>query len=126
MSEKKYKLLLVDDSPTVHEMLKEAFAGSAFEIVGDAFNGAQGVELYENLKPDLVFMDIVMPQMTGLDALKAIMEKHPEAKVVMLTSMRGKDEVFTAKKYGAKNYILKPFQNEKVVEVALRTCSAAS
>lgn len=126
MSEKKYKLLLVDDSPTVHEMLKEAFEGSSFEIVGDAFNGAQGVELYENLRPDLVFMDIVMPQMTGLDALKAIMEKHPEAKVVMLTSMRGKEEVFTAKKYGAKNYILKPFQNEKVVEIALRTCSAAS
>lgn len=122
--ENKYRVLLVDDSPSMHSMLQEALGAGPFEVVGDAYNGAQGVELFESLKPDLVVMDIVMPQMTGLEALKAIMDKHPEAKVVMLTSMRGKEDVLTAKKHGAKNYVLKPFQPDKLVEILQRVCAA--
>lgn len=122
--EKKYRILLVDDSPSMHSMLQEALAAGPFQVVGDAYNGAQGVDLFESLKPDLVVMDIVMPQMTGLEALKIIMEKHPDARVVMLTSMRGKDDVLTAKKFGAKNYVLKPFQPDKLLEILLRICAA--
>jgi len=124
MTEPRYKLLIVDDSPSMHAMLKEALAPSPFDIVGDAFNGAQGVDLYESQRPDIVLMDIVMPQMTGIEALTQIMDKHPEARIVMLTSMRGKEDVLTCKKHGAKNYVLKPFQGDKLIETLLRVCAA--
>lgn len=124
MTDLRYRLLVVDDSPSMHAMIKEALASSPFEIVGDAFHGAQGVELFESLRPDIVLMDIVMPQMTGIEALKSITEKHPDARVVILTSMRGKEDVLACKKHGAKNYVLKPFQGDKLIEILLRVCAA--
>ncbi len=121
MSEK-FRLLIVDDSPSIQTMVREALAGSPFEIVGAANNGQEGVDYYESLKPDIVLMDIVMPQMTGVEALKVIVEKDPQARVVMLTSMRGREDVLTCKKYGAKNYVLKPFDGQKLIEILLRVC----
>ncbi|MBC8522122.1 MAG: response regulator [Methanomicrobia archaeon] len=110
------KVLIVDDAAFMRMMLKNILGANGHEIVGEAADGAQSLEKYAQLKPDLVTMDIVMPQLDGIEATREIMTSHPEARIVMCTAVGQQAKVLEAMKAGAKGYIVKPFQAPKVVE----------
>jgi len=112
------RVLVVDDAMFMRAMLKKVLTEAGFEIAGEAENGQIAVERYKELKPDLVMMDITMPEMDGLAALKEIMKVDSGAKVVMCTALGQERNVAEALKIGAKDYIIKPFREDKVVEVA--------
>jgi two-component system chemotaxis response regulator CheY len=96
--------------------LKNILTQNGFEVVGEAANGLESVELYKSLKPDVVTMDITMPEMDGLAALKEIRAHDPGANVVMCTAMGQKNMVVDAIQAGAKDFIVKPFQPDRVLE----------
>jgi two-component system chemotaxis response regulator CheY len=110
------RILITDDALFMRVTLKNILTQNGFEVVGEASNGREAVELYEQLKPDVVFMDITMPEMDGLAALKAIRAKDSNAYVVMCTAMGQKQIVLEAIQHGAKDFIVKPFQPERIVE----------
>ncbi|MET1123830.1 MAG: response regulator [Archaeoglobaceae archaeon] len=110
------RVLVVDDTAFMRKLLKNILFSAGFDIVGEAENGKQAVELYRKLKPDIVTMDIVMPEMNGIEALKEIKKIDPNAKVVMCTAVGQEQMVKAAIKLGARGYIVKPFQAAKVVE----------
>lgn len=110
------KVLIVDDAAFMRKLLKNILFSGGFDIVGEAENGKQAVELYKKLRPDIVTMDIVMPEMNGIEALKEIKKIDPSAKVVMCTAVGQEQMVKAAIKFGAKGYIVKPFQAPKVIE----------
>ena len=110
------KILVVDDAAFMRMMLKNILNANGHEVIGEAADGLQSMEQYEQLKPDLVTMDIVMPQMNGIDATKMIVQSYPEAKVIMCTAVGQQAKVLEAMKAGAKGYIVKPFQAPKVLD----------
>ena len=110
------KVLIVDDAAFMRKLLKNILFSGGFDIVGEAENGKQAVELYKKLRPDIVTMDIIMPEMNGIEALKEIKKIDPNAKVIMCTAVGQEQMVKTAIKFGAKGYIVKPFQAPKVIE----------
>uniref|UniRef100_A0A7C3YBQ0 Response regulator n=1 Tax=Geoglobus ahangari TaxID=113653 RepID=A0A7C3YBQ0_9EURY len=110
------RVLIVDDAAFMRKLLKNILFSGGFDIAGEAENGKQAVELYKKLRPDIVTMDIIMPEMNGIEALKEIKKIDPNAKVVMCTAVGQEQMVKTAIKFGAKGYIVKPFQAPKVIE----------
>jgi two-component system chemotaxis response regulator CheY len=104
--------------------LKNILENNGFEVVGEAANGVESVNLYKRLKPDLVTMDITMPEMDGLTALKEIRAMDPTATVVMCTAMGQKTLVVEAIQAGAKDFIVKPFQPERVIEAMSKLLAA--
>ncbi len=110
------RILITDDALFMRVTLKNILTQNGFEIVGEATNGVESVELYKSLKPDVVTMDITMPEMDGISALKEIRAFDPEANVVMCTAMGQKNMVVEAIQSGAKDFIVKPFQPERVLE----------
>lgn len=116
----KKRILLVDDASVSKLMLRKILAGGAFEIVGEASNGLEAIQKYEQLKPDLVTMDISMPDMDGYEALVAIRKIDPNAKIIMCSSLGYKIRVLEAIKAGAVNFIVKPFEGPKVLEIINR------
>jgi len=116
-------VLVVDDAMFMRTMLKRLLTEAGFEVAGEAENGQMAVERYQELKPDVVMMDITMPKMDGLEALKEIMKIDPEAKVVMCTALGQERTVMEAVQTGAKDYIIKPFKADNVLEV-LKKASA--
>lgn len=110
------RILVVDDTMFMRTLLKNILFSGSHDIVGEAEDGEDAVEKYRSLKPDLVTMDVVMPKMNGIEALKAIMASDPNAKVVMCTAVGQEQMVKLAIKTGAKGYIVKPFQAPKVLE----------
>ncbi len=110
------RILITDDALFMRVTLKNILVQNGFEVVGEAQNGAEAIKLYGDLKPDLVTMDITMPEMDGLTALKAIRANDPQARVVMVTAMGQKSMVVEALQNGAKDFIVKPFQADRVVE----------
>ncbi|MGQ9656400.1 MAG: response regulator [Fimbriimonadales bacterium] len=110
------RIMITDDALFMRVTLKNILTQNGLEVVAEASNGREAVELYEQHKPDLVFMDITMPEMDGLEALKAIRAKDPSAKVVMCTAMGQKQIVVEAIQAGAKDFIVKPFQPERIME----------
>ena len=111
-----HRVLLVDDAAFMRMMLKNILVGSGYEIAGEAENGRQAVELFKSLKPDLVIMDIIMPEMGGIDAVREIVKANPSAKVLMCSSMGQQSLVVEAIQAGAKDFIVKPFQPSNVIE----------
>ena len=113
------KFLLVDDSKVAAQQLGNIIKDvEGWEVVGTAGNGAEAIKLYAELKPDVVCMDIVMPVMDGLQALRTLLSRDPEAKVVVISSVGGVgDKVVEALKFGAKSVVSKPFEPEQVKEV---------
>lgn len=111
------KVLLVDDSAFMRNLLKKLIAEAGGEVVGEGENGQDGIAKFESLNPDVVFMDIMMPVMNGLDALKAIMSKNSSAKVVMCTSVGQEKVVAEAVEAGASDFIVKPFTKDDVTAV---------
>lgn len=112
------RVLLCDDAQVIRVMLSRILAEGGFTIVGEAANGEQAVNLYRQLKPDLVFMDITMPEMNGIQAVRTIKKEDPQARIVMCSAMGQKTHVLEAVEAGAKNFIIKPFESQKVLEVA--------
>ncbi|WP_099222083.1 response regulator [Listeria costaricensis] len=110
------KLLIVDDAMFMRTMIKNIVKDSQFEVVAEAENGLEAVKKYEEYKPDIVTLDITMPEMDGLSALNEIMQKDPSAKVIMCSAMGQQGMVVDAIKKGAKDFIVKPFQAERVLE----------
>lgn len=109
------RILLVDDSPIIHSLLRRTLESHDYEVCGDAKNGREGVEMYQSLKPDLVFMDITMPIMDGLEAAKQIKNIDLQAKIIMLSAM-GDDEIMgQAKDIGIDIFLKKPFDDYKII-----------
>lgn len=109
------KILIVDDAAFMRMMLKDILTKAGHEIVAEAGNGNEAAEKYIEFHPDLVTMDITMPGCDGLEGLSKIMEANSNAKVVMCSAMGQQAMVLDAVKRGAKDFIVKPFQAEKVV-----------
>jgi two-component system chemotaxis response regulator CheY len=110
------KVLIVDDAVVMRMMIKNILSKSGFEVVGEAENGLQAVEKYKALQPDIVTMDMVMPDMDGISAVRAIVSEFPNAKIIMCTSMGQQALVVEAIQAGAKDFIVKPFQPSNVLE----------
>ncbi|HEY4565820.1 response regulator [Planococcaceae bacterium Storch 2/2-2] len=110
------KILIVDDAAFMRMMIKDILEKNGFEVVGEAENGAQAVEKYFELSPDLVTMDITMPEMDGITALKEIKAKDAGATVIMCSAMGQQAMVIDAIQAGAKDFIVKPFQADRVIE----------
>ncbi|MCX7884386.1 MAG: response regulator [Caloramator sp.] len=110
------KVLIVDDAAFMRMMLKDILTKNGFEVVGEAPNGLKGVEMYKAEKPDVVTMDITMPEMDGIEAVKQIKAIDPNAKIIMCSAMGQQAMVMEAIKSGARDFIVKPFQPERVLE----------
>ena len=108
-------ILIVDDSRTMRKMLAGALTGQGYEIAGNAGNGVEALELLKTVKPDLITLDITMPEMDGLEALTKIKELYPDQKVLMVSAAGQKEKVLSALKAGAIDFIQKPFEQEVVV-----------
>lgn len=109
-------ILLVDDAAIMRMMLQEILEDAGHKIVGEAENGQEGFEKYKELKPDIVLMDITMPTVDGIKSVQMIKEFDKDAKIIMCSSMGQKELVLKAIKLGAKDFIIKPFQDKRVVE----------
>lgn len=110
------RILIVDDSRTSRNVLKGILESAGYEVVGEAVNGEEGYLKYNELKPDLVTMDITMPAMDGLEALKLI-KRDENAKVVMITAAGQKEKMMEALKYGASEFLTKPFEDAEVIKI---------
>jgi two-component system chemotaxis response regulator CheY len=111
------KILVVDDAVFMRSMIRDIFARGPFVIAGEAENGMEAVRLFRELRPDLTTMDIVMPQMDGITALREIMRIDPTAKVVMCSALGQEALIAEAIEAGARDFIVKPFQPARVLKV---------
>ena len=109
-------ILICDDAAFMRMMIKDILTKNGYNVVGEAENGAKGIEKYNELKPDLVLMDITMPEMDGIQALKKIKASDPNASVVMCSAMGQQAMVIESIQSGAKDFIVKPFQADRVLE----------
>jgi two-component system, chemotaxis family, chemotaxis protein CheY len=113
-------VLICDDAIFMRTMLKDILQQSGFQVVGEAQTGAEAVTRFRDLRPDLVTMDIVMPDMGGIDAVRAIVRDHPEAKILMCSAMGQQALVIEAIQAGARDFVVKPFQPSRVLEAVQR------
>ena len=109
-------ILICDDAAFMRMMIQDILTKNGYNVVGEAENGAKGVEKYNELKPDLVLMDITMPEMDGIAALKGIKASDPGASVIMCSAMGQQAMVIESIQAGAKDFIVKPFQADRVLE----------
>ena len=109
-------ILICDDAAFMRMMIKDILTKNGYTVVGEAENGAKAVEKYAELKPDLVLMDITMPEMDGIQALKKIKEADPSATVIMCSAMGQQAMVIESIQSGAKDFMVKPFQADRVLE----------
>ena len=109
-------ILIVDDAAFMRMMIKDILTKNGYNVVGEAENGAKAFEKYNELKPDLVLMDITMPEVDGIAALKKIKGADPNAMIIMCSAMGQQAMVIEAIQSGAKDFIVKPFQPERVLE----------
>lgn len=109
------KILIVDDAVFMRMKLKDILTKNGYEVVGEAQNGQEAFEKYQATNPDVVTMDIIMPDVDGLEALKMIRAHDPNAKVIMCSAMGQQGMVMDAIKSGAKDFIVKPFDTDRVI-----------
>lgn len=117
------KVLIVDDSSFLRNSLKKILEDSGYEVIGMAENGLEAISKYKELKPDLITLDIIMPQMNGMESLKLLRSVDPNVCVIMVSSMSSEQSVLDCVEAGAKNYILKPFEEKRVIEVIQKVLS---
>lgn len=115
------RILIVDDAAFMRMMIRDILSKNGYEVVGEAQDGAQAVEKYKELRPDLTTMDITMPEMDGISALKEIKKIDGNAKVIMCSAMGQQAMVIDAIQAGAKDFIVKPFQADRVIEAIKKT-----
>jgi two-component system, chemotaxis family, chemotaxis protein CheY len=116
-----HKILIVDDAAFMRMMIKDILNKNGYEVVAEAADGVQAVDRYKEFQPDLVTMDITMPEMDGITALKEIRKLNPNAKVIMCSAMGQQAMVIDAIQAGAKDFIVKPFQADRVLEAIGKT-----
>ncbi len=114
-------VLIVDDSRTSRRILRDILERAGFNVVGEAVDGREGFDEYVKLQPDIVTMDITMPVVDGIESLKLIKKNNPNAKVVMITAAGQKEKMMEAVKFGAVEFVAKPFVEETVID-ALSRC----
>ncbi len=117
------RILIVDDAAFMRMMVKDILTKNGYEIAAEAADGQKAVEMYKDHKPDLVTMDITMPEMDGITALKEIKQINPNAKVIMCSAMGQQAMVVDAIQAGAKDFIVKPFQADRVIEAIQKALS---
>jgi len=110
------RVLIVDDATFMRMMVKDILEKNGYEVIGEASNGVKAVEIYKAENPDIVTMDITMPEMDGIEAVKQIKEFDPSAKIVMCSAMGQQSMVMDAIRAGAMDFIVKPFQADRVLE----------
>jgi two-component system, chemotaxis family, chemotaxis protein CheY len=115
-----HTVLICDDAVFMRTMISDILEGSGYEIVGQAETGVQAIERYKTLRPDLVTMDIVMPDMGGIDAVREITSFDSNAKILMCSAMGQQALVVEAIQAGAKDFVVKPFQPSRVLEAVQR------
>ncbi|WP_281887617.1 response regulator [Paenibacillus sp. YYML68] len=115
------RILIVDDAAFMRMMIRDILTKNGYEVVGEANDGAQAIEKFKELRPDLVTMDITMPEMDGIQALKEIKKLDGNAKVIMCSAMGQQAMVIDAIQAGAKDFIVKPFQADRVIEAIKKT-----
>ena len=109
-------ILICDDAAFMRMMIKDILTKNGYNVAGEAENGAKAVEKYQETKPDLVLMDITMPEMDGIQALKKIKQMDPNANIVMCSAMGQQAMVIESIQSGARDFIVKPFQPDRVLE----------
>ncbi|MBB5174144.1 response regulator [Texcoconibacillus texcoconensis] len=117
------KLLITDDAAFMRMTLKNIVTAAGYEVVAEAANGYEAIEQYKETKPDLVTLDITMPELDGLEALKQIKQHDPDAKIIMCSAMGQQDMVLNAIQNGASDFIVKPFDENRITETIERTLS---
>ncbi|MEA2323454.1 MAG: two-component system, chemotaxis family, chemotaxis protein CheY [Solirubrobacteraceae bacterium] len=110
------RVLVVDDAAFMRKMVSDALAKGGHEVIGEAGNGIEAVAQFQSLQPDLMTLDITMPEKDGLAALADIMAADPSAKVVMCSALGQESKVLEAIRLGAKDFVVKPFQPDRVIE----------
>lgn len=110
------RILVVDDAAFMRTMIKDILTKNGYTVVGEAENGAKAIEKYKELKPDLVIMDITMPEVDGIEAVKGIKKIDANANIIMCSAMGQQSMVIESIQAGAKDFIVKPFQAERVLE----------
>jgi two-component system, chemotaxis family, chemotaxis protein CheY len=110
------RILVVDDAAFMRKMVTDALTKGGHEVIGEAGNGTEAVVQYQSLKPDLTTLDITMPEKDGLSALKDIMAMDPSAKVIMCSALGQESKVLESIKLGAKDFVVKPFQADRVLD----------
>lgn len=110
------KIMVVDDAAFMRMMLKDILTKGGYEVVGEAENGLRAVEKYKELTPDLVLMDITMPELDGIGAVKQIKSLDPNAKIIMCSAMGQQAMVLESIQAGARDFIVKPFQADRIIE----------
>jgi two-component system chemotaxis response regulator CheY len=115
------RILIVDDAAFMRMMIRDILTKNGYEVCGEANDGAQAIEKFKEFRPDLITMDITMPEMDGINALKEIKKIDPNAKVIMCSAMGQQAMVIDAIQAGAKDFIVKPFQADRVIEAIRKT-----
>ena len=115
------RILICDDTMFMRTVLKNLLSENGYEVVGEAENGIEAIKKYNEFRPDLTLMDITMPEMDGIEALQGIMKINPEAKVIMCSAMGQERMVASAIKSGARDFIVKPFENERVIQAIAKS-----
>ena len=110
------RVLVVDDAAFMRKMVSDALTKGGHEVVGEAGNGSEAVERYQALKPEVTTLDITMPEKDGLAALKEIIEIDPTARVIMCSALGQESKVLESIKLGARDFVVKPFQADRVLE----------
>ncbi|THF75261.1 response regulator [Cohnella fermenti] len=119
------KIMVVDDAAFMRMMLGEILRNAGHEVVGEAANGLEAIEQYAICKPDLVTMDITMPVMEGIDAVKQIKRNDPSARIIMCSAMGQQSMVVQSIQAGARDFIVKPFQSDRVLEAIGKAMASA-
>lgn len=110
------RILIVDDAAFMRMMIKDVLTKNGYDVVGEAENGVKAIEKYKEHRPDLVLMDITMPEMDGINAVKNIKSEFPDAKIIMCSAMGQQAMVIESIQAGARDFIVKPFQADRVLE----------
>ena len=110
------RIMVVDDSRMIGMQMRNVLEGTDYEVAAYCRSGEEAIDRYGQVQPDLVTMDIIMPGMDGLETAQAILEEHPEAKIIMVSSLAYDDTFEEAKAIGAKGFIDKPFEKEQLLE----------
>lgn len=114
---KEVKILIVDDSASIRKSLRELLEKNEYQVVGEAGTGIEGIKLFTAISPDAVMLDIIMPQLGGVETLRMLRSLNKDVKIIMVSALDSLDRVNECLKLGANHYILKPFEEDKVIEI---------